>query len=135
MKISSTMRRIVSSHFLRRRTRSSEGKICARKADPNVRRRYPTVFSRLLPYILQLESILDQALISGDKVKSFLFVLNESNGFRCSPPSGQSRMHHEIDHAVRRKFCSTDYSLSHRTTSTIANAVAPVLLSSDGKKR
>lgn len=36
--------------------------------------RYPTVFSRLLPYILQLESILDQALISGDKVKRFVFV-------------------------------------------------------------
>lgn len=32
--------------------------------------KYPTVFSRLLPYILQLESILDQALMSGDKEKA-----------------------------------------------------------------
>lgn len=31
--------------------------------------RYPTVFTRLLPYVLQLETILDQALMVGDKVK------------------------------------------------------------------
>ncbi|CAF1155266.1 unnamed protein product [Rotaria magnacalcarata] len=32
--------------------------------------RYPAIFSRLLPYVLQLESILDQSLMIGDKEKS-----------------------------------------------------------------
>ncbi|CAF0734212.1 unnamed protein product [Adineta ricciae] len=32
--------------------------------------KYPTVFTRLLPYVLQLETILDQALMVGDKEKS-----------------------------------------------------------------
>lgn len=32
--------------------------------------KYPSTFSRLLPYVLQLETILDQALIMGDKEKA-----------------------------------------------------------------
>ncbi len=31
--------------------------------------KYPSTFSRLLPYVLQLETILNQALMMGDKVK------------------------------------------------------------------
>ncbi|CAF3408118.1 unnamed protein product [Rotaria sp. Silwood1] len=32
--------------------------------------KYPSIFSRLLPYVLQLESILDQSLMIGDKEKA-----------------------------------------------------------------
>ena len=32
--------------------------------------RYPLIYSRLLPYVLQLETVLDAALISKDKVKN-----------------------------------------------------------------
>jgi hypothetical protein len=38
--------------------------------------KYPATFSRLLSYVLQLEAMLDQCLIAGDKVKrcSFVFI-------------------------------------------------------------
>jgi hypothetical protein len=36
--------------------------------------KYPSTFSRLFPYVLQLEIILDQCLMIGDKVKTdFVF--------------------------------------------------------------
>ena len=37
--------------------------------------KYPSTFSRLLPYVLQLETLLDHSLITGNKVKkTFFFV-------------------------------------------------------------
>jgi hypothetical protein len=35
--------------------------------------KFPTTFSRLLPYVLQLETILDQSLMTGDKVKRYFY--------------------------------------------------------------
>lgn len=36
--------------------------------------KYPATFSRLLPYVLQLEAMLDQCLIADDKVKRYSFI-------------------------------------------------------------
>ena len=58
--------------------------------------RYPTTFSRLLPYVLQLENILDQALIIGDKVGN-VAQKKCCEEFRYL---GKSRMHYEINYTI-----------------------------------
>jgi hypothetical protein len=36
--------------------------------------KYPATFSHLLPYVLQLEAMLDQCLIASDRVKRYSFI-------------------------------------------------------------
>jgi hypothetical protein len=43
--------------------------------------KYPSTFSRLLPYVVQLETLLDQSLTMKDKVDMIFFVCLCSNAF------------------------------------------------------
>lgn len=131
----SMMLPIASSFYLLPRTHWSKQRTShATQSLSRLFVRYPTVFTRLLPYVLQLESILDQALMIGDKViDSYQRVLSVF----CTTlvvDLGKSRMHDETDYSVRWKSRSIDCPNGTRTKSTISNDVAQILLPGHGKE-
>ena len=131
----SMMRPIALSFYLLRRMHWSKKRTShASESLSRLLVRYPTVFTRLLPYVLQLESILDQALMIGDKV---IDLHRRVLSVFCTTPVvdlGKSRVYDETDYSVRWKSRSIDCPDGTRTKSTISNNVAQILLSGHGKE-